>query len=1022
MPTTDQSAKMLTMGSPAVRPNREDGLWRLIALVSDLYWEEDDQGRCLSLQCADTAENWQRFSGLPGKDLQSHGFRSVSDAALAGHIAIRQARQSFNEYICVCETAVGLCYLSVSGEPQFADDGSFLGYHCLARDITRQRLDESSLHRFRAAMDMSNDMIYLVDRETMRFIDVNDTACINAGYTREQLLSMGPAELIEGTEEQIAARYDRMISEGIPSRIENVARTVQGEKAIVEVHSRALQVDGRWIIIGMTRDVTERKRAEQTSIRLQQMFSALSESNEAILRATSVESLYQNVCRAAIKGGKFIIASIMGPTSRGWLRSIVTEGTVTPITEGVRVSVDPALPEGQGVAGVAFRTRQPCICNDFQHDPRTAPWHELGRIQTIQSAAAFPLFKRRHCVAVLIFYASELNAFDAEIVKLLEGMAENVSYALDSFEGEAERKQAEAVLRESEERFRSLTHLSSDFYWEQDLEFRFTKYEGKIAGEANKQAVADLIGKHLWDIENVLPESMSWDVLKRALKMHARLRDYEFSFCNRDGNTYHFALAGEPRFDAEGNFVGYRGIVRDITDRKRISDHIKYLATHDHLTGLPNRVMFSELLEQSSKTATRYKDQAFAILFIDLDRFKSVNDTYGHHVGDALLREVSRRLRKPLRASDVVARLGGDEFVILLQNISGQEQIEKVANNLLAALTGSILLSGKECRITASIGISIFGVDAFDEETLMKHADAAMYIAKDEGKNNFQFYSQDIHIRTQERINLELHLRDALDRQEFMLHYQAKLDLVTGRITGVEALLRWNNSVLGHITPDRFIPVAEETGHILPIGNWVLLCACQQVAHWIHQGLGPLSLAVNLSARQFNDPDLLDHIRHALEFSGLPAHCLELEITESVVISNPERAFRLMSQIKALGVALALDDFGTGYSSLGQLKNYPIDTLKVDRTFIREVPDNAQDNAITKAIISMGNTLGLRIVAEGVETSAQLEFLRLHNCQTIQGFYFHRPCSAEEFGHWYRQHSPASFARHAGDQTSVEHR
>ncbi|MEX2333080.1 MAG: EAL domain-containing protein, partial [Pseudohongiella sp.] len=466
---------------------------------------------------------------------------------------------------------------------------------------------------------------------------------------------------------------------------------------------------------------------------------------------------------------------------------------------------------------------------------------------------------------------------------------------------------------------------------------------------------------------------------------------------------YHFSLAGEPIVDSNGVFAGYRGISRDITEKKRAANHIEHLATHDTLTGLPNRVMFSELLRHAIRTASRYKDQRFAVMFIDLDRFKTVNDTYGHHTGDSLLTEVAQRLRKPLRDSDIVARLGGDEFVVLLHRVADKQQAGQIAQNILTMFKQPIALDEHEFVVSGSIGISLFGTDADDEESLMKHADTAMYAAKDDGRNSYRVFSADLHQHTQERAGLSLQLRHALERGELTLHYQAKMALSSNQVVGVEALLRWNHPELGEISPVQFIPIAEDNGLIIPIGEWVMETACQQLVAWQARGLPALTLAVNLSTRQFNHPDLHQHIKDVIARTGFAANMLELEITESLVVQNPERAIELMRTIKDMGVRFAIDDFGTGYSSLGQLRHYPIDTLKIDRAFIRDLGQSKEDQAISKAIISMGKTLGLTVVAEGVETARQLAFLREHKCDQIQGFYYHRPCSSDDFIAWYLQ-------------------
>lgn len=992
----------------------EDELWMLMDLCADFYWQENTNSVCTFLRNRSGEPDHCLLQQLHNNTPWETGITVTGFGQSWEQNREQRARfESFTDLICcIPESLTGedrVHYISMSGQPQFNGSSQFTGYHCVARDITHQVGNEHSLRRFRAAMDMSGDMIYLVDRATLKFVDVNETACRNAGLSREALLQMGPATTLPEPEGEIAARYDRLIAEDTGSRMESTSVNRKGQPVTLETYSRATCIDGRWIIIGATRDITRRKKSEESAQKLQQMFSSLSETNAVILRAETHQALFQSVCEAAIKGGKFSIAIILTPDGNGNLSAVAHAGTNDSTASAIIVTMSGDALDGHGIAGVAYRSGKACVSNDYLTDARTQAWHEMAIENGVNGAAAFPLLTRKIPVGVMLFYSTAKNSFDDEITTLLQNLADNVSFALDNLENESQSADAEKVLRESEERFRSLTNLSSDFYWEQDAQLRFTKYEGKIIGDSNIHAVAELIGNHIWNLERIIPGSMNWDQYKSLLNKQERFRDFEISFTNLEGTVYHLALSGEPFFNDRNEFSGYRGISRDVTERKRISDHIKYLATHDHLTGLSNRVMFTELLENATKIAARYKNRGFAIFFIDLDRFKLINDTYGHHMGDALLQEVARRLRLPLRASDVVARMGGDEFVILLQEVTDRKKISKIASNVLATFADPIILNDKECRITVSIGISIYGIDALDEETLIKHADAAMYVAKDEGKDNFQFYSRSIHLRTQEKIDLEINLRNALKQNELTLYYQPKLNLRSGMIAGVEALLRWNNPQLGKVSPERFIPIAEENGLIIPIGDWVLTTACMQSAEWQKRGLFPFCVAVNLSARQFNDPELMYKIKTALQISGMSAHQLEIEITESTLINHPRRAMKLLEEMKSMGLKIALDDFGTGYSSLGQLKHYPIDTLKIDRSFINEIPEDEDDKAITKAIITMAKTLGLTVIAEGVETIEQLEFLCEESCHHIQGFYFQKPLPADEFQVWCEQHNPQQF-------------
>lgn len=436
--------------------------------------------------------------------------------------------------------------------------------------------------------------------------------------------------------------------------------------------------------------------------------------------------------------------------------------------------------------------------------------------------------------------------------------------------------------------------------------------------------------------------------------------------------------------------------LRESEIKLELAQRIEYLAYHDGLTGLPNRSMFSKLLAQSISESRRY-DRHLAVAFLDLDRFKQINDTLGHEAGDQLLKEVAVRLRTCVRDSDTVARLGGDEFVLLLPALGDAKYAATVAQKILAVIAGPFTLIGHEFRITTSIGISTFPQDGLDEQTLTKNADIAMYQAKEEGKNNFQFYSERLNANSLERLSLESSLRHALERGEFRLHYQAKRDIVSGRITGMEALLRWQHPDLGTVAPMQFIPIAEETGLIVPIGKWVLRTACLQNVAWQKQGLPRLSIAVNLTARQFTDERLLADVAAILTTTGMDPHLLELEITESMLIHNVEDTRRILTGLKAIGIRIAIDDFGTGYTSLATLQRFPLDTIKIDRSLIRDIAGSTEDTGLADAIIAMGKSLSLTVVAQGVETKDQAEFLRTHACDELQGFYFKRPLPADQF-------------------------
>ncbi len=435
--------------------------------------------------------------------------------------------------------------------------------------------------------------------------------------------------------------------------------------------------------------------------------------------------------------------------------------------------------------------------------------------------------------------------------------------------------------------------------------------------------------------------------------------------------------------------------LRYAIERKRTEQHIHQLANYDRLTQLPNRDLCQDRLRQAIAQASR-QNTLVALLFFDLDRFKVINETLGHGHGDQLLQHVAQRMKSSLRETDTVGRLGGDEFVVILTGLTDTSDAARVAQNILNTLVRPITLDNHEIFVTTSIGISLYPNDAKDVEGLTQNADAAMYRAKEQGRNHYQFYTLDMNAKALERLNLENDLRHALERDEFLLHYQPLLDLTSQQIVGFEVLLRWDHTDLGFISPVDFIPIAEETGLIMPIGEWVLNAACQQAKQWQDQGFKNANIAVNLSNRQFAQENMLDTVTKALDSCGLEPEHLELEITESCVMENPEEAIIVLRQLNDMGVRISIDDFGTGYSSLSYLKRFPLDTLKIDRSFVNDITDDTDGAAIVEAILAMAHSLRLKVVAEGVETSEQMAFLEDHKCDMIQGYLLSKPLPASE--------------------------
>jgi diguanylate cyclase (GGDEF)-like protein/PAS domain S-box-containing protein len=497
-------------------------------------------------------------------------------------------------------------------------------------------------------------------------------------------------------------------------------------------------------------------------------------------------------------------------------------------------------------------------------------------------------------------------------------------------------------------------------------------------------------GKHLAEFYREL-----WDTILAG-------NSFSQVFVNRrkDGSLYSEEKTITPLKDANGGITHFVSAGRDITERIQTQERLHFLANHDALTGLPNRTLFFDRLEQAISRA-RWNKRVVATLFLDLDQFKNINDTLGHNIGDDLLRVLAARLSATVRSGDTVARFGGDEFVILLDDIADASDIAIVAQKILDALAPPVELGATLLQVGASIGVSTFPSDGEDPGALLKNADTAMYRAKESGRNVYQFYSRDMSARALERITLESHLRHALNRGEFTLHYQPQIDVLRNRVVGVEALLRWQHpDRRSPVSPAQFVPVLEETGLIVPVGEWVLAEACAQLARWRAAGMPYLRMAVNLSSRQFVQPNLAAVVMETLSRVGLPPTALEVELTESLLMRPTEVTQRTITALDDLGVRFGLDDFGTGFSSLSYLQRYPFDTLKLDRSFVRDLPDDPNDVALTRAILAMGQSLQLDVIAEGVETEAQREFLLAHGCVTMQGFLFARPMPAEDAGAW----------------------
>jgi diguanylate cyclase (GGDEF)-like protein/PAS domain S-box-containing protein len=566
----------------------------------------------------------------------------------------------------------------------------------------------------------------------------------------------------------------------------------------------------------------------------------------------------------------------------------------------------------------------------------------------------------------------------------------------------AERQTASEMLSAEKERAQMTLNSIGDAVLSTDMEGRIT-YLNAVAEKITGWTREEASGKQVDDVFVIIDGSTRdtrepcLNPLKTALEQNKTVGlTRQCILIRRDGAEFAIEDSAAPIHDQHGVTTGAVIVFHDVSVARAIEVEMSHLAQHDTLTKLPNRTLLQDRLSQAITTAGR-NGTRIAVLFVDLDGFKHINDSLGHAIGDKLLQSVAKRLLASVRTSDTVSRIGGDEFVVLLSEVAHAGDAGVKAGKILAALNAPLEIDQHNLRVTASIGVTTYPEDGQETAMLIKNADLAMYQAKENGRNNYQFFEKDMNVRALERQSVEENLCFALDRGELVMHYQPKINLKTGEITGVEALIRWQHPERGLIGPLQFISVAEDCGLMLPIGNWVLRESCRQAKAWQDAGLRPIEVAVNVSSVEFRNEDFLEGVRAILEETGLSPHYLGLELTESVLMQHAKFTVPVLKKLKAMGVRLAIDDFGTGYSSLSYLRQFPIDTLKVDQSFVHGINADTDDATIINAVINMGSNLKHRVIAEGVETVEQVAFLQAHGCDEGQGYYFSRPVPAPQF-------------------------
>ncbi|MEO8407349.1 MAG: EAL domain-containing protein, partial [Oxalobacteraceae bacterium] len=956
----------------------------------------------------------------------------------------------------------------------------------------------------------------------------NDHLCTILGYPREQLAAKSWGDLTHPDDREAEAREIERIQRGTSEGYAMDKRFIRNDGSIrfacVDVKC-VRQADGTVdFFVATVADITERRAGEAKIQRLTQLYAALSQCNQAIVRCTDEAELFAQICRDAVQlgGMKMAWIGLLDPAS-GQIRPVAFHGDGAGYLDSLRISVEGEQPMGCGPIGTAIRNGQPHWCQNFQNAGCTAPWHRHGADFGWRASAALPLYRNGIVIGAFSLYAGEADVFDDAVRSLLTEMATDISYALDNFARESARRQAVLAHQDSEafnisvldslvahiavldahgvivavnrswRRFAEMngaselidrsvgsnyldvcaaagSHVFSEeagaaragiravlagtepeFHLEYPCHspheqrwFQMHVYplqgsspgvviaheniserkrhqaqlhlaaqvfeqsgEGITVADVDRnivmvnQAFTAITGYSAVEVLGKNPRILSSGRQDKAFYQSmwaviAAQGHWQGEIWNRrkDGSIYPELLSISKVFDSHGTLTNYIGIFSDISQYKAAQDHIQRLAQFDVLTGLPNRLLLNDRTSHALSAAHR-NHAPLALMFIDLDRFKNVNDTLGHRIGDALLVALGQRLCAAVREQDTVSRLGGDEFVLVLPDTDA-DGAAHIATKLLETVVQPYQIEQHELTITSSIGVAMYPGDGVDFESLSKCADIAMYRAKQEGRNGFCFFTAEMQARSMRTLQLENALRRALERNQLSLHYQPQVALHNDKIIGVEALLRWQHPELGMISPAEFIPIAEDSGQILQLGEWVLRTAARQCRAWMASMPVPLTMAVNLSAVQFRHPHLPELVIQILEQEGLPPSCLELELTESAAMDNPQAAIVIMDRLHAGGIRMSIDDFGTGYSSLSYLKRFQVYKLKIDQSFVRDIGADPENETIVGAIISMAHSLGLQTIAEGVETAEQLAFLRQQGCDEVQGYYFSKPLPAEQ--------------------------
>lgn len=973
---------------------------------------------------------------------------------------------------------------------------------------------DASILRLQQLSQRANDIALLLD-EDGRVVEANDRAVAAYGHPISTLLTMTLSQL-RSPDDSWHSDWAAVWERG-ETFFEAIHQRADGSQFLVEVSSRKIEMNGRWFVQSFLRDITERKEAERQLVRLKDIYAALSQTNQSIIRISDQQKLFEKICDIAIQFGHFKLAwiGLIDEETRTVVPAAAA-GCEAAYVDGLHLSADCASPLSSGPIGRALLSGNCFIDDNFAESEHGLPWRDRLAKHSLSGAASFPLILQGKAIGAFTVYAAEKGFFTQDLVDLLMEIATDISFALERLEAMKERQQLEASLAATNARIQGIIEGSGDLIAAIDTDSNFTlcnqakrdlslrtfgidlragvsvtaergdpstgipdfseSWRRALAGErlvqqwnfgegseqkfhesrfaplldteghifgafhlardisehkklefelrklltaVEQSPVTVVITDTEGSIQYVNPAFTATSGYKaeevlgknpRILKSGETAREEyaaiwesilggrpwfgQFHNKRKDGSLYWEEAIIAPVRNSDGAIAQFIAIKQDVTIRREAEEKARFLAFHDPLTGLPNRL----LVKSRAETSIAYSDQSgrkSALLYIDVDHFKRVNDSLGHRVGDEVLQLLVTRIKGCIRDCDTLSRVGGDEFLIVLSAFDSTNALVAVANRIVEQTSFPFLVGGFELSMTVSIGIAIYPDHGTDFDMLQRQADVAMYVAKRSGRNTFCIYTKEMDAEANEYLLILNGLHKALEREEFFLVYQPQISLTTGQMMGVEALIRWNHPQLGVVSPDRFIPVAEDSGMIIEIGRWVLREACRQASAWRDMGIRDFSMAVNLSAVEFKGCGLPEAVAVALAEAGLDPRWLELELTESFLIEDGESAIAVLKELKDLGVRLALDDFGTGYSSFAYLRNFKLDALKIDRLFVRDLATNHEDEAIVRSVIQLAQDFGLRTVAEGVESGDCLDILRRAGCDDAQGYIFAKPMQSE---------------------------